>query len=71
MHDLVSIDMKPVFVAIMRTFVKQQYDSHALFEEEEVGTHGIIYGLTKPDLSMPVHKKNDVTRVIFPVFGAS
>ena len=46
-----SVDMKPVlsnYIAIMRTFVKQQYDSHALFEEEEVGTHGIIYGLTKP-----------------------
>ena len=58
--DLVSIDMKPVlsnYIAIMRTFLKQQYDSHALLEEEEVGAHGIVYGLTKPDLSMPVHKE--------------
>ena len=58
--DLVSIDMKPVLsncIAIMRTFLKQQYDSHTLLEEEEVGTHGIVYGLTKPDLSMPVYKE--------------
>ena len=58
--DLVSIDMKPVlsnYIAIMCTFLKQQYDSHALLEEEEVGTHGIVYGLTKPDLSMPVYKE--------------
>ena len=58
--DLVSIDMKPVLsncIAIMRTFLKQQYDSHALLDEEEVGTHGIVNGLTKPDLSMPAHKE--------------
>ena len=60
MDELVSVDMKPVlsnYITIMRTFLKRQYDSHALLEEDEVGTHGIVYGLMKPDLSMPVHKE--------------
>ena len=33
--------------------LKQQYDSHALTEGDEVGTHGIDNGLCKPDLSVP------------------
>ena len=37
----------------MRIFLKQQYDSHSLTEGDEVGTHGIVYGLFKPDLSVP------------------
>ena len=41
------------YITIMRIFLKQQYDSHALTEGDEVGTHGIDYGLCKPDLSVP------------------
>ena len=41
------------YIAIMCIFLKQQYDTHALTEGDEVGTHGIVYGLCKPDLSVP------------------
>ena len=54
--DLLDADLIPVmtnYIAIMRIFLKQHYDSHSLQEYDEVGTHGIIYGLSKPDLSMP------------------
>ena len=49
--DIVDAEKKPMMtnhIAIMRIFLKQQYDSHALTEGDEVGTHGIVYGLCKP-----------------------
>ena len=54
--DIVGAEKKPVltnYITIMRIFLKQQYDSHALTQGDEVGTHGIDYGLCKPDLSVP------------------
>ena len=56
--DIVDTEKKPIltnYIAIMRIFLKQQYDSHALTERDEGGTHGIDYGLCKPDLSVPAH----------------
>ena len=50
--DIVDTEKKPIltnYIAIMCIFLKQQYDSHALTERDEVGTHGIDYGLFKPD----------------------
>lgn len=60
MDDLASIDTKPVlshYIAIMSTVLKQQYNSHALLDEEKVGTHGIVYELNKSDMRMPAHNE--------------
>ena len=56
--DIVDTEKKPVltnYITIMRIFLKQQYDSHALTEGDEIGIHGIDYGICKPDLSIPAH----------------
>ena len=51
--DLLGADMIPVMTNYIEIVCIFHYDSHSLQQPDEVGTHGINYGLSKPDLSMP------------------
>ena len=41
------------FLELMRNFLRQQYDAHASNDAYSDHTHGILYGLEKPDPSEP------------------
>ena len=58
--NLLDADLIPVmtnYTEIMRIYLKQHYDSHSLQQYDEVGTHGISYGFSKPDLSTPARTR--------------